>query len=120
MSDERINARIVDGAHQKMERISKKGLRKGRQFPGAHVSSKEEDSFTARLRRREILESIQQHEALDIVFGMARKARKLRAHPAKLPHHAAYDRAPPPVVPFRKRQTQILHRGTVQIGPHPK
>src|SRR5258706_15316166 len=70
MSDKRINARIVDGAHQKMERIAKKSLREGRQFPGAHVSGKEEDSFTARLRRREILESVQQHEALDILFRM--------------------------------------------------
>ncbi len=87
--DQGVDARVVDGAHQKMKRVAKQGLGEGSELPCAHVSGQEEDTFAARLCRREILESIKQHEALDIPFRVEWKVCELRSHPAKLAHHAA-------------------------------
>src|SRR5258705_5004973 len=57
-----IDARVVKGAHQKMERVAKQCLGEGREFSCAHALGQEEDCFAACLCRREILESIQQYE----------------------------------------------------------
>jgi len=118
--NQRIDPGIVDGANQKMQRITKQGLCIRRQFPRAHVSGEEQNSFAARLRRGEILKTIEQHDALDILLRISREVRKFRAHPAELPHHAAHDRASPLFVPFGKCQAQIFHRRAMQIGPRPK
>src|SRR3979490_1485403 len=81
--DQGVDARVVEGAYQKMERVAKQCLGEGREFPRAHVPGQEENSLTARLCRCEILKSIEQHEALDILFREARKMGELRSHPAK-------------------------------------
>ena len=115
-----IDARVVEGAHQKMERVAKQCLGEGREFPRAHVPGQEENSFAACLRRREIFKSIEQDEALDILFRKARKVGELRPHPAKLPHHATQRRPALLLAPFGKCQTQILHCGAVQSRPRPE
>src|SRR6267154_6355269 len=118
--DQGVDARVVEGAHQKMERVAKQCLGEGREFPRAHVPGQEENSFAACLRRREIFESIEQDEALDILFREARKVGELCPHPAKLAHHATQRRPALFLVPFGKCQTQILHCGAVQSRPRPE
>src|ERR1700687_1147776 len=85
-----------------MERVTKQGLGEGREFPCAHVSRQEQDSFAARLGCGKILKSVEQHEALDILFRVARKMGELRAHPAELLHHAAYGRLALLLAPIRE------------------
>ena len=65
-----------------MQRISEKRLRKGSEFPGAHMARKKQNALSSRLRRREILKTVQQHGALDATFCVARKAGEFRAHPS--------------------------------------
>lgn len=118
--NERVHARIVDGPYEKMQRVSEKRLREGSQFPGAHVPGEEKHSLALRLRRREILESVEQHNSLDIVFGVSGELGEFRSHPSQLPHHAANRRALLLFVPFGKRQLQIFRCGGAQTRTHPE
>ncbi len=79
-----------------------------------------QNSFAPRLRRREILEPVEQHDAIDVVLGVPGKVREFRRHPSELPHHAANGGAALFFAPLRKRQLQIFRRGRSQTRPHPE
>src|SRR5215472_10028758 len=87
--DERVDARIVDGADEEVQRMSEKGLREGSKLPGAHVPRQKEYSLPLCLRGGEILEAIKQNDPVDVLLRVTREAGKFRAHPSKLPYHAA-------------------------------
>lgn len=118
--DERVHARVVYRPDQKMQRIAEKRLRERSQFPRAHMPREKQNSLPMLLRRREILESVEEHRALDIVFRVARKTGEFRRHPAQLPDHPANDGSALSLAPFRKRQLQVFQSGPPQARPHPE
>ena len=87
MVDERVDSRIGNRSHDKVQRIAVKSLRKGGEFPCAHMSSEKEHAFASASGGFEIFVAIKNNNALYIGACVFWKLRKFACHPTDLLDH---------------------------------
>jgi hypothetical protein len=95
-------------------------MRKWLQLPGSHVAGEKEHPLALALGGREILETIENNHAFDILARVLWQVREFRGQPAEVAHDCAHDFLSLGICPIRESQLQIEERHLAPSGLEPE